>query len=437
MSLGLRDIATGEINYTIEPDWYDENGSTVWSVLNLARPADGNISFSCCDGYGLAFVSESGTSPKIWTDQPYTGDDQAVKDYIRNPRIIDKESYETALANPYTTKCELDDGTIAVAVWETYNSKWACDEPEYPVWVIGSWVFAGSDGKVRSVRNTWKGNPQTHVSSRGANNWVPFAWNKPSTQRAIYTLIDGKSKSLVLTDSDITGMTCNFYNHETFNYDGADVRTSHNDLDFDFFQRYQWYPEEYPDCDGGRLRRDVVYLRKSIPSIIQVDDSGYKRYRPPQSLDTSPKDSEKGKLTNITYQGAYEILNGSPVTRNGDYNSDGTHVLDDDGKPFIDRMEQKNRVPSQRTPNYSAKDQAQIINDRERIHPYDRMPHISNNYGRTDKAVMNPMLPQIAGYASEDLKPNQKRSVWSAAGVLFVLDRDLGVNAYNQYGELQ
>ena len=103
----------------------------------------------------------------------------------------------------------------------------------------------------------------------------------------------------------------------------------------------------------------------------------------------------------------------------------------------IDRAEQRDRVLLQGTPNYSHKHNAQIINDRERIHLYDRIPEFSNNYGTTYKTVSNPMLPQIPGYGGETNAPNQKRSVWSSAGGMFVLDRDLGVNAYNQYGEMQ
>jgi len=101
-------------------------------------------------------------------------------------------------------------------------------------------------------------------------------------------------------------------------------------------------------------------------------------------------------------------------------------------------MEQLDRVPFQRTRNYSSKNRAQIINDRERIHNYDRIPFLSNNYGvRTSafKDVLNPMLPQIIGYDGGENLPDQKRSVWSSAGVLFVLDAELGVIAVNQYGE--
>jgi len=106
---------------------------------------------------------------------------------------------------------------------------------------------------------------------------------------------------------------------------------------------------------------------------------------------------------------------------------------------LIDRAEQRDRVPFQGTPNYTEKSSAQIINDRERTHLYDRIPWLSNNYGAGmgRKTVSNPMLPQIQGYgdAPEYQFPDQKRSVWSSAGVLFVLDKELGVIAINRYGE--
>ena len=134
-------------------------------------------------------------------------------------------------------------------------------------------------------------------------------------------------------------------------------------------------------------------------------------------------------------------------TRNDGYHSDGTPVRDEieneEGEivETIDRiaeMEQLDRVQFQRSRNYSDKDKAQIINDRERIHNYDRIPFLSNNYGaggRAFKDVLNPMLPQIIGYDGGEKVPDQKRSVWSSAGVLFVLDSELGVIAINQYGE--
>ena len=144
-------------------------------------------------------------------------------------------------------------------------------------------------------------------------------------------------------------------------------------------------------------------------------------------------------ISNITLQGAYQVLN-SIRTRNGDYESDGSSTFTEEGIAKITQMEQLDRVQFQRTRNYSSKGNAQIINDRERIHNYDRIPHLSNNYGVYQSAfkdVLNPMLPQIPGYsdAPDNQYPDQKRSVWSSAGVLFVLDSELGVIVVNQYGE--
>ena len=45
-----------------------------------------------------------------------------------------------------------------------------------------------------------------------------------------------------------------------------------------------------------------------------LGDTGYKRYRTPQTLDTANKVSEKGKLTNILLTGAYEVLDGTIYT---------------------------------------------------------------------------------------------------------------------------
>ena len=259
---------------------------------------------------------------------------------------------------------------------------------------------------------------------------MPFAWNLPKTQCVVYKLIDGKFAGTVLSDSDITGISCNFYNWKTRNYDGADVRTKHNDLTFDLNQSYYWPPNV---CDTDATQT-LVRIRKSVPSIFMINDSGYKRYQPPQTRDTSNKISEKGKLTNITLTGAYEILDGQIYTVNCDYNADGSLVLDNEDVPLVQRMEQGERTAFQSTPHYSAKSSAQIINDRERIHLYDRIPQYSNNYGTEYRTVSNPKLPP---FKDEDGNiPQQQRSLFSSAGMLFILDRDLGINAYNRWGEM-
>ena len=109
-------------------------------------------------------------------------------------------------------------------------------------------------------------------------------------------------------------------------------------------------------------------------------------------------------------------------------------ATDDNDIPLIERMEQKDRTAFQSTPNYSAKSAAQIINDRERIHVYDRIPQYSRNFGNEYKTINNPKLPAVQD--ADGNIPQQQRSLFSSAGVLFILDRDLGLNAYNRYGEL-
>jgi len=226
----------------------------------------------------------------------------------------------------------------------------------------------------------------------------------------------------VLADSDITRISCNFFNKETHRYEGVDVRTNHNDLSFDMVQTYHW-PKVV--CDVNTTV-DTVTISKSIPSIIQTDVDGYSRYRPfqqPSNINKLIKD--KGQLTNITYEGAYEVLDGNIHTVNDDYAGDGSHAQS------IVKMEQLDRVQFQGTPNYTAKDHAQIINDRERIHLFDRIPQYSKNYGNSYRTVSNPMLPQ-----KDSDTPDQKRSLWSSAGTLFVLDEDMGVIAISSRGEV-
>lgn len=86
----------------------------------------------------------------------------------------------------------------------------------------------------------------------------------------IETPVDGRFQGLILTDSDIIGMKCNFFNSKTNHYDGADVRSSHNDLDFDFIQYYD-FPKVV--CETETIVNGV-YLTKSIPSIIQTNAAG-------------------------------------------------------------------------------------------------------------------------------------------------------------------
>jgi len=48
-------------------------------------------------------------------------------------------------------------------------------------------------------------------------------------------------------------------------FDGVDVRTSHNDPAFDFWQEYTWLPNEMPDCPGSPpLVKNTVIVTKSI-----------------------------------------------------------------------------------------------------------------------------------------------------------------------------
>ena len=232
---------------------------------------------------------------------------------------------------------------------------------------------------------------------------------------------------MVLSDSDITRISCNFWNSKTSNYDGVDVRTNHNDLDFDLYRYYEYPPQEMAHCDENIVINSVV-VTKSIRSIIQTNVQGYSRYRPQQQVSTGAAQMirDKGQLTNILYEGAYEVHNGTIYTSNGDYSSSGEH------KESINRMEQLDRVKFQGTPNYSAKDKAQIINDRQRIHNYDRIPFLSNNYFTNLKTVVNPMMPQIP--KEDGTLEDQRRSVWSSNGMLFVLDVDLGVICLDSYG---
>ena len=403
--IGTQHRETGAVDYSLQPDWFDHNGTTVWSVMGWERPGNpddriNQLRFQCCDGYGLAMFGKE-ASPKItYGDRPYY-------------------SSTTGVIMPTTpTTCELDDGTVATGAWNWYTTR-DCDESNLQYWFyINHWTFTGSDGNTRTVPNTWEGNPNAFVTNKGANRYVPFAWNKPATKRAVYRLIEGKRGNVLLNDSDITSMSCNFYNHDTFNYDGADVRTTHNDLSFELAQSYQWPPVA---CEPHTVI-DRVQIMKSIPSIFMIDDRGYKRYHALQTPDATNKDSEKGKLTNITYSGAYEILEGVIRTHyNDDYTASGDRLSG------TSKMEQPDRRKDQATPNYSAKNRAQIINDRERIHIYDRVPGYSKNYGTDFKTVSNPKM----------YNQTQKRSVWSTAGMMFILDKDLGVNAYNQYGELK
>jgi len=155
-AMGIQDIESGEISYTVPPGWYDKDGIDAYSILGLTK-ADNNIdriTFSCCNGYGIASVGQ-GASPKI--------------------------NYGTP------TTAEFDDGTIATAIWSSYTLTDCDGENPEEFFYIDRWEFSGSDGVSRSVKNTWNGSPEEFVGAKGH----PIGFHlrgMPQTHRLLFSV---------------------------------------------------------------------------------------------------------------------------------------------------------------------------------------------------------------------------------------------------------
>jgi hypothetical protein len=262
-------------------------------------------------------------------------------------------------------------------------------------------------------------------------------------QHVVYRIDNGRFDGIILKDSDLTSLNCNFF--KKGKYDGFEARAAGNDVPFDFYQSYLWVPE--PNC--AKDLQSIVSIRKSVKSIIQSDAPGYARYQTPQKFQhMTDAIVEKGMLTNILYEGLYAGRRSNDIilhTRNRMYNPDGTKILDENNDPIVN--EQPDRTDNPHSV-YSRKDKCQIINDRERIHNYDRIPLVYDGNGINNtftavKTTNNVLLPQIMsyrsdehGYAPEGRLAEQRRLTFSSAGVLYILDSELGLNGYNSFGEL-
>jgi hypothetical protein len=356
------------------------------------------IDIICCNGYGLARCIAVPT-PVILQDG-----------YASSAPTVTPENYQDLLNDPASTICELDDGTKAIGIHSKITT-YDCDgsNPQ-DWWYVHEWAFVGSDNKVRTVTNTYGGNPAAMVN--GASEWVPFKWTNPERQAIVYEYIDGEIGPIIVRDRDITGQRCNFYIEDTGVYEGTDVSVENGDMDAGFEFQYTYPLDQQAICDAG-IMQDQCTIYKTINNYRLIDTgtvnnrNPFMRYEIEQGLDIDVKISQKGILTNSKYTGKYEILNSR--VRTGTFSD-------------IDKLEQGTRKDTK----YGGEGQYPlIVNDREAVAKFDRIRGNSNNYYSNVDVI-------------QDLKlyyEDQTRSVWSENGIVHILDKDLGMIEVDMWGQ--
>jgi hypothetical protein len=386
--------STGDL---IRPGLY--NIFLSWAPDALGMDCD-TIDLQCCNGYGIARCGQI----------PYP-DIAAGTDVAYTPTVT-AENYKDLLNDPRCTIATLDDGTKCVGKYGYYDT-YDCDGGNRQRWYfIQEWSFVGSDGKVRTVNNTYGGNPGSLVS--GAINWVPFKYVNPTRATVIYKLKNNSFDGVVVADKDITRMRCNFYDTQSKLYLGADISVENGNLEAGFEQEYKWPPDAVAFCNIGTVQNSCRIV-KSMNNYRLIDAGAvdgidaFMRYGINQRFDPSTKNAQKGILTNAKYQGKYELLRGSNTT--GVYSD-------------FDDLEQETRKDTKfgGEGNYPL-----IVNDREAMAKFDRIRGFSQNYYSTFDVVIDLKLPT----------KDQTRSVFTQNGTCMILDKDLGLITVDCWGNDQ